>query len=612
MSKGSLYRQRFEKTVLIFLFLFLSVALIVTWNTPTTGYEASIYQSTPLILWASLTLSMVTGITLVAVSIAKHELSQDLFWKIGLLLMVLCYTICLSLFIIRGYYMWGMVADPGTHFGWINDTLNAGCISNDVFYPIVHIYLPEIFFITGLNLVYLHKLVPILFSVLCVLFMYVVSRSLFSQPGALLTAAISCCLPFYGFYWYLDLSPNNLANLFLPIALFLTIRYLQRKTFSWGISFIVVIILSPLFHPLLAVILGLTFLTLWIPTRLPYIQRSLRERNLKSLMVDCEYLKLVLPLLILLSWFIFWISSFSMWDRSILDLYNTISLEGKLSQGLALKEQILYANMYGYNVIEFIIKRFGSSIVLIFLSMMSLPLLWNDFFHRRHNGYLFSLFGPLVAVTLLLSALLMFNLPFGPIRFMMYIQMFGTFFAAYFFLNILTGVREKPLLKKPTLRVTCVVSVMFYLFVAGVLILYPSPYNLDMDRQTTQSEVLGMKNFFEHRDVTMSISGIRLTWGRFSYVLLSPEERIIQGIPMYPYEYQAPWHFGYDTYPSMSLVYDEEVDLIITQRDKQLYVDYFPDMAKIRFTSQDFKQLDSDPGMNFIYVNGEFELWRIT
>jgi len=167
-SLSAIKRQRFQKVALIFLFSLLSIALIITWNTPATGYEASIYWSTPLILWVSLIASVTVGIALVVVSIAKKELEQNSLWKIGFLLVFLCYTVCLALFIIRGYYMWCMTGDPASHIGWIKETLNTGQVSATLIYPIMHIYLSEIVFMTDLDLVFLHKVVPLIFGLLCV------------------------------------------------------------------------------------------------------------------------------------------------------------------------------------------------------------------------------------------------------------------------------------------------------------------------------------------------------------------------------------------------------------------------------------------------------------
>ena len=122
-----------------------------------------------------------------------------------------------------------------------------------------------------------------------------------------------------------------------------------------------------------------------------------------------------------------------------------------------------------------------------------------------------------------------------------------------------------------------------------------------------------MAYIYEHRDVTTLLSGITVSPGRFADALLTPEERALQHLPVYLGDRsRAPWHFGYDRYSSISSAYDEEADLVITQRDKTVYADYFPDMARYRFTSQDFERLNDDPGVDFLYSNGEFDLWKVT
>ncbi len=56
--------------------------------------------------------------------------------------------------------------------------------------------------------------------------MYVLAKAVFSnRDGALLAGVLSCCLTFG---WYLNLTPNELSNMFMPFALFLIIKYLQK------------------------------------------------------------------------------------------------------------------------------------------------------------------------------------------------------------------------------------------------------------------------------------------------------------------------------------------------------------------------------------------------
>jgi len=122
-----------------------------------------------------------------------------------------------------------------------------------------------------------------------------------------------------------------------------------------------------------------------------------------------------------------------------------------------------------------------------------------------------------------------------------------------------------------------------------------------------------MKYYFESRDVSIPVSGITVAPGRFADVFLTPKEKIVQHLPNYLLLNQgkAPWHFGYDRFPSISTSYNRETNLIITQRDKGIYTDYFPDLAQYRFTVHDFERLNDDSGISHLYSNGGFDLWNI-
>ena len=611
-SPSAIQRQRFQKVVLIFLFLLLSVALIITWNTPATGYESSIYRSTPLILWVSLIASVIVGITLIVVSIAKNELEQSSLWKIGFLLVFLCYTICLALFIIRGYYMWCMGGDPASHIGLIKETLDTGHVSTSLIYPITHIYLSEFVFFTGLDLVVLHKIVPLTFGLLCALCMYVLAKALFANyGGAVLAGVISCCLTFG---WYHNLTPNALSNMLIPFALFLIVRFLQKRVWTWAVPLSAIIIFYPVFHVLPAIVLGLMLLTLWIPGKLVEVLQNLREKKAFILKYNSEDFRLVFPFLLLFSWFIFWISSFQVFGHTIRDIYDTVALEEKESKGAAFLDQISYAQNYGYSVIEQALKVYGVQALLVLLSLLALLLLWREFTARGQNMPLLSFYGPFFVILFIMGILFIFNLPFGPLRFMIYISMLGTLFAACFLSYFLVNRRLKnnSLLQRTAFKVSSVTAIITLMFLASMLILYPSPYNLGANYHTTQSEVMGMTFFYDYRDVDIPVTGITVAPGRFSRAFLTPEEQSVQRLPMYLGGRIVPWHFGYDRHHTLAAHYTDETNLIITQRDRQIYLDIFPDMAKFRFTEQDFEQLDYDPGISLLYSNGGFDLREIT
>ena len=607
-SSGAIPRQRFQKVVLIFLFFLLSVALLITWNTPATGYESSIYWSTPLILWVSLIASVIAGIVLVVVSIAKNELDQNPLCKIGLLLVFLCYTICLALFIIRGYHMWCMTGDPASHIGWIKETINTGHIVGTILYPAGHIYSSEIVFLTGLDLVVLHKIVPLIFGLLCVLFMYVLAKTIFVKNSVcLLVTILSCCLVHT---WYLRLTPNILANLFLPLVIFLVYKNVQQRTWTWVVPLIITLVLMPVFHPVPTMVLAMVFISIGIFATLSRISSHWQIGKLNNFTGSIH--GIVTPFLIMFVWFVFWVSLFSIFNHQILSLYDAITVGTDDSWISSLTDTASTATAYGYNVIEQIIRNLWSQIILCTISALALPLIIKEYLESRVNTSVLSLLLVFIAVIPLSAIFYLFDLAFTPQRLLYAISMFGIFFAAYFLAFFLTdNLKWHFISLDPGIKSLFAVTVIFGLFVGGLLALYPSPYILSPSWQNTHSEVEGLLFSYVHRDVTIPLTGISITPGRFSHAFLTPEERVTQKLPLYLEDQIVPYRFGYDVNSSISSIYAHEADIVITQKDKRMYLDVFPEIEEIRYTRQDFERLRIDPALHFLYSNGEFDYYKV-
>jgi hypothetical protein len=391
-SIGGEHGQRFQKGVLILLFVFLIISLIITWDVPATGFETSIYSSTPLIFWIALALSMVGGIIIVIWSVSDSRFNPGSPWKYGLLMIFLCYTISLSLFIIRGYYMWAMTGDPATHIGYINRILQEGHISSTLFYPVTHIFLAEISLVTTLDLVFLHKIIPLVFSLLCVVFIYIFVRVLSSNQIEPVMAGIVACTSFFAGHYFLNLTPNILCDLFFPLVLFILFKYFKTYNLGWGITLGVTLIFLPIFHLVPSIFLGLVLLTLWIPFKLHDLGDYFIDRNPEHLNVDRMNKKVIIPLLILIIWSILWYSSFSVYGDNVTIVYEKVIGEGS-SYLNDLSNQAITAQQYGYSVVDVILKQYGNPIDLFIISVMTFPLMWyaisrqpkkkgqNNFFH---------------------------------------------------------------------------------------------------------------------------------------------------------------------------------------------------------------------------------------
>jgi len=609
-GRSNILSKGIQKSILIFQFLFLTSALLIAWNTPAVGFESSIYNSTPLILWIALISSVIVGITIVITSVSNSQVPDNNVWKSGIFLIFLSFAICLGLFIIRGYYMWGIDGDPASHIGWTNEILNNGYVPTDVFYPITHIFLAEINLLTTLDLVFLHKMLPLFFGLLFAGFMYLFVREISTNQIEPIIAGIISCTFITG--WFLNLTPNLLANLLIPFALFLLFRYLKSNNSSWTVSLFIILLLLPVFHPLPAVFVGLVMIALWIPQKLQDFWRLLAEKNHDIFSLKRMNPKLVRPFLFLLTWFVFWYSLYYIWGYSIYQVYNKITSEEAPSKFTNLASQISYAQGYGYNVLEIFLKQYGHLLLLYLLSLVALVLVWRSVSRDQKLESIFSLYGPWALLTVFIPALYVVNLTFSPLRMLFYHAILETVFVAFLLSYLLLLSREAGGRFKVYLTNTVVIIVIAGLFLSGLLNLYPSPYTLTKNFQTTQSEVSGAMFFFEYRNISVPVSGLDLHLARFADLLLTPKEKHDQHLSAAQARNGTiPWHFGYNQFPSIGMLYDVKTDLILKQSDRAMYTDYFPDMAKYRIVPLDFERLENDPTVSFIYSNGGYNILTI-
>ena len=507
--------------------------------------------------------------------------------------------------------MWCLSGDPATHIGWIKETLTTGRAPISVIYPIIHIYLSEIIYITGLDLVILHKIIPVIFSILFIPYMYVLARTIFHNTAPALVVGIISCASFQTDF-YLNLAPSSLSSLLLPIALFTIFKCMNQRCLAWAVPRSIQIILYPVFHPVTTMFIALVLLTLWVPQTILEIAQSIHRRRKTLYNLENYKYKIMRPLLTLLIWFLFWISSFRIWNTTIKKIYQAIFGEGVTSEGMQLLDKIDYAQQYGYGITEIVIKQYGASMILFGLSILAVFLLLKNLRYGRYNESLLSLSGPFVALSIFIPVLFLFDLPFNAFRFLHALKILMLILSAYTLYAILICKRQTSLLKGTTFAAAIVAMILLGLFLGGLLNLYPSPYNFGTSYHNTHSEVVGMKYIYDHRNVTIPLTGISIPPRRFADALLTSEEKTNQRLPLYLGDQdRVPWHFGYDTNSSLSSAYDKETDLVILPRDRVAYTDIFPEMAKHRFTRQDFQRLEIDPGVNSLYSNGELDFFMV-
>lgn len=596
----------FSKSLLILCFLLLVLSLLLAHNSPATGYESSIYKSTPIAIWIFLLFSIIIGSSIVVLQVYQQELQKSYLWKAGLILVYLCNVFVISLFIIRGYYSWSINGDAGSHIGHVYHTLTSGYLDPELFYPITHIYATQFSLILGLDMIFLHKLIPLIFGILYVPFMYLLNKHILPEKSHVLIATLASCTFISG--WYFNFMPNGLSNLLFPLVLYILL--IKGRGVAWEILILIMAFLYPLFHPVPTIVFVSTIALLSIPNKILIKRYNIQYDATLYPVTDTKY-----PLLLFLFvWGLSWIISFDIWQSTLVNIYRVLA-EGGPSQLNDLTSQIYYAVGYGYNITTEVLKRLGGVLAYTLLTLACAPTLLKmlsknpDSFKKSNR--LFSLYGPFIFFCIFIPLNYLLNLGFGPLRFLFYVTLISTPFIGFYLVTIMKKFKQR---SKNLLIPFVIILFIVGIFIHGILIVYPSSYVLDMSQHITKGEFRGMYWLLNNRDVDVQITGISVAPYRF-VDLLSPSEIERQNIPLWsiPEYLKIPSnHFGYnDTNSMLSKYYGSDVYLVILDKDKSIYVDIFPEMAKIRWTLDDFERINTDISVNKIYCDKELTVYRI-
>jgi len=592
--------DRVVKIIAVLCFGLTIAAIIVARNSPATGYESSIYEATPVIVWGALILSLVCGIGIIIHQVyTRNEASR--LWVLGLALIMLSNAVILSLWLIRGYAFWSLTGDPGYHFSVIRDVIATSHVTQQNFYPVTHIYVAQISQILGVNPVVLVNLTPFFFSLLGVPFMYFLAKSLLPHRGQVILVAVASTPLIYG--WYFNLTPNHLSNLAFPLALYILVRGLVTGTWQWRIMSLFIVFLFPPFHPLPAFTLLVILLLIWLPER---IKASFIRKTPK---ISADSFRYSILSLLLFVWVVTWISSFYSWNAAIRNIYTVITAGG-LTHLVELMSGITYAEGYGYSVVQHFFKVYGGAAVYIILTLIAFPLLWRRTAIEKGLGKIIGFYGPLVVMAVTIIVLYFFHIGFGPPRLLIYVVILCTPFVGFILYEFLrwTASHTNWLAKIAPFLVTILLLVVS---LQGISKMYPSSYTLNTSSQTTRTGIAGTTWFIYNKNTEMNTFGLAYSPGYFAVFLLPGEELRQRGDISEEAIAIPPWHFGYDEQPRLGASYNEDEYMILATWGRLLYVEIYPDMAELRYSQEDFVNLEKDPSVDRVYSNSGLDVYYV-
>lgn len=609
-STTSTRADQIIKLLSAFCFLAIALSIVAAHDAPAAGYEVSIYNSTPLIFWVVIVGSTIWGLLVVLQQIYSggHKLNNT--WMAGFSVVFLSYTAILALYLIRGYGFFNLNGDAATHIGIIKRVLSEGVLPSSVIYPITHVYTAGAIMISHIDLTFIYTFIPLAFYILYIPIFYLLAKEILPEKGqAMIATTLSCAfltgvLPFSSDHLFF--IPNMVANAIFPVWILALFKYLRTASLSWGLALYALILLFIPFHPITAIALMVIIST--IPLGL-FAYRYLIKKSsagTRSIIATSAVI-----FLIILVWFVIWVSNY--WTGTVQSLLRYI-LYGGASYLTLLNNDASSASIYGYgivNVVSQILKMMGGAFAFVLLSVLCLPIIWKELRKNSQVLQILTLYGPIVFLGIVMVILYVSNISFGPLRFIEYISIFTTIIVAYLvYYFIIRSRGSKNFLNKAALL--GITGALIIVFINGIFVVYPSSYTLNLNEQTSQHELKGIGWFLDNGDMNGSTTSMNLILYRYAHYLLTPEEQKAWRLPIdAPPELIIPYHFNYDQSSTLAEYFPHNTSIVTSLRDESIYTDIYPQMAKYRFSPQDFQNLSADRSIEKVYTNDEMDIWYV-
>lgn len=623
------------KMVYILCLVLSTIAIFIAYINPSTGYELSIYESTPLITWIFLVLSVFGAISAIISQLYLNQRNNYCF--LGIFILLFNRFSFLSIPFIRGYYSWR--GDNISHIGHIISILQLGSIPSDNFYPITHILLLTIYSITGISKEIVINYSTALFSVFYVISIYLLATAILSYRKAHILATSSISVVFLSFNPNIYLFPNGWSILYFPFAIYLYFKSREKSnSFKYSIPFIIILVLYPFFHPLSSLYFILTLAVISL-TNFIYrfildkknnynIIKSTKEFEFKrppfsdfskylknsvdktySIILSYKYRSSLTAMSIELTIFLLWVLSFQVFHLNIKLFYNSLLFGSNTDVIESMQGTLDKISITGIDFIELLIKVDGAKIIFISLFVISLAILIKNK-QELHKNQKLIILSMITVFSIFLYAAYLFGIvpglhAIGAQRILFYLDLFTPISAGFVFSHLLN---QKIEIKKVNIiPILCILTI----FVASTLSMssvFPSPNVIRPTPSITQMDIKGTEWFINYHDPEILTTYIMSPIYRFmdGVVGVKEEKDFIGSIYSHTV---VPDHFNYTIYNKLGESYLNDRYMMITMFDTIIYDTVWSVVG--RFNNNDFEQLLNDSSVEKLYSNGESVIFYI-
>lgn len=583
-------------------FSIIALAVVVAYQNPATGYELSIYASTPILYWVGTVGALVASVLLVFSTLDGPANS------LGVVLGGLSMLTIVSTPIIRGYHYFG-TTDSLSHLGTAKD-INQGTldlVANR--YPTVHTLGSMVADVTGGSLPQSMLVVVIVFILCFFVFIPLAIRALTNDSRLAYIGLFSglLLLPLNHISPSIYIHPTSQAIMYAPVLVFLFILVYKGNMYRYSILFMLVSVMFVMLHLQQAANFVVFFGTIAV---LQVGHSVIRGQRPTAGQKPIYSLVFVFALL-----FWLWVQRVDAFWTAVADTLLVPFTETTVAASTASRSVSL--GEVGGSLPEVFIKLFSvqlvysvfAAILMLFvvLRITGLPILrsvqgvltTNTDSERTLLAYVT---GGFVAVFGIFVVYFVGGISDQYFRHIGTIMVLVTILGTIFLGRVMQSLGR--LTSSRTARLGTAVLLIVFL-VASFPVVFTSPYFYTPSEHVTEKQMAGYETTFENRDNSVLFSEVRSSTSRYGNALQG------RAIPAEAYyvgdddENGAPDHFANQ---SLRTHYEQRTYLPVTEadrtRDPILWEGF-------RFSHSDFRYLDAEPGINKVQSNGGYDLYLV-
>jgi hypothetical protein len=582
-------------SLILIYFTLLAALSIILVTPPASSYEFSIYAPYPSYFWLFLIVSILFGQIYAMLCISNDTLKK--YWILGFLAGVI--AICLVLFLpmIRGYYIYGR-ADVLTHIGYMQDIGNIGSIAGD-HYPGFHLlgfFMQEL---SGLPYGVITIMIPAIFSLIYVLYWFILGREITTNRLVITLLTLLSVLPMliHGLY-----TPNSLANLLVPLVLFLMVKGFKnvRKSENFAL-FLVLSISMVFFHPLATLMIMLIFF-------LAYVYNLISPHSLSKPNTSHLLKTIAIVGVIFLSWSTYLVIFVEMTEPLVNSLIgseisdsqfqNTYDIASSVDVGII---SLIKVALYRYGI-EGILGLCTLTCILYLVYLhINEKISLRRYYFLNFSSICFLIFS-------VLGITLFFTMDaFNWERIYRFALIFSLIVISYTVFIMYRRIQSSDQTKKIAFHsLTIIILIMIVYF--SVFSFHFSPFMRKDHQQVTEGDYIGMHTFFEKRDPSLPILEYGVQQFRYHHSIYGTSIRNMRTGDSSPLD-----HFGYNRTYNLGSNYDEMRYFLLSEVGRGYYPNLYSDSPDTwRFTNRDFQMLESDVSTVQIYTNEHLDIYLVS